>query len=72
MQQELTWASCSLGTAIQINELGFGKKVDDAKKVASFDKVGVKMDEKHGSWNRSFMRQVKSLMGIMAYRWREY
>ena len=24
------------------------------------------MDEKHGSWNKSFMRQVKSLMGIMA------
>ena len=26
----------------------------------------MKMDEKHGSWNKSFMRQVKSLMGIMA------
>ena len=66
MQQELTSFQLCFDIAIQINQLGFGKEVDDAKKVAPFDKVGVKMDEKHGRWNKSFMRQVKSLMGIMA------
>lgn len=36
MQQELTWSWYCFGMSIQINQLGFGKEVDDAKKVAPF------------------------------------